>query len=160
MSLERRTPLRRTALGPGKGAQLRRAPLRASGKGLAPGKPLKASSGLKPMSGRRRGEVDARAALRRRVLARDRNRCQAHERGAPGRCWHPSDLKDLDVHEVIPRQAWSAGYLVDANCLAVCRRHHDWIDANHDEAVKLGLHRRPGSVTLDGIPTAATHLED
>lgn len=49
----------------------------------------------------------------------------------------------LDVHERIPRSAWPAGDLVVENCLLVCRRHHEWIDAHpgEDEAPHLlGFH--------------------
>ena len=55
--------------------------------------------------------------------------------GAPGPCGGPDD-----VHEIIPRSAWAKGYLVDENCILVCRRHHDWIGDNPAAAHELGLH--------------------
>ena len=93
--------------------------------------------GIRQESAKHKAERAEREAVKRRVRARDRT-CQARERGAPGRCGGP-----LDVHEVIPRSAWRKGYLVDDNCMLVCRDHHDWID-NHPEqdgpAHTLGLH--------------------
>lgn len=83
-----------------------------------------------------------RKAVREEVLERDGS-CRAAGI-APGRCWHPSGLA-LDVHEVIPRGRWRAGYLVAENAVAVCRSHHHWITTHPEEATKLGLtkSRRP-----------------
>lgn len=67
-----------------------------------------------------------------RVRKRDRT-CQA--RGVPHICG-----KQLDVHEIIPRSAWPGGYLVDSNCVLVCRAAHHWIDDHPYEAHDLGLH--------------------
>lgn len=52
------------------------------------------------------------------VLERDSNQCQAIRMG--GECAGP-----LDVHEIIRRSQWPEGQYVPANCVAVCRRHHD-----------------------------------
>lgn len=139
--MKRSAPLaRRTPLAPGGPLRRRKAPLR-SGSSLSPGEPLAArTSGLAPMSARRRREAPTRRAVRLEVLARDRY-CQAPLHGAPGPCWHPAGLP-LDVHEVVRRSRWRAGYLDPSNCLAVCRAHHDWIGANdgrNGEARRLGL---------------------
>lgn len=89
--------------------------------------------GLRAKSAKRQAEEQARRDLVRRVRDRDRT-CRARDL-APGRCSGP-----LDVHEVIPRSAWRAGYLVDDNCLLVCREHHDWIGDFPDSAHGFGLH--------------------
>lgn len=78
---------------------------------------------------------DLRNRLREQVYARDQNRCRADRLVPSVRCGG-----ELDVHEVIPRSAWKAGYLVLWNCLTICRQHHDWIGAEPTEAHRLGLH--------------------
>lgn len=88
---------------------------------------------MRQMSKKREAERAERAKVREAVRRRDGS-CRARD-VAPGRCGGP-----LDVHEVIPRSAWRAGYLVVDNCLLVCRRHHDWIGAEPDAAHDLGLH--------------------
>lgn len=93
-------------------------------------------SNLPAQSAKRKREAPERRRVREEVLARDGS-CQA--RGLlPGRCWHPYGLP-LDVHEVISRGLWAAGYLDPGNCLAVCRAHHDWITDHRREAEALGL---------------------
>lgn len=46
----------------------------------------------------------------------------------------------LDPHEVIPRSAWAAGYLVLHNVVMICRNHHDWVGDYPDAAHEVGLH--------------------
>lgn len=93
---------------------------------------------LPAQSAKRRQEAPRRAEVRAGVLGRDRT-CQA--RGvAPGACSSPSaDRAVLEVHEVISRGRWQAGYLVEGNCLALCQRHHDWVTEHPREAEDLGL---------------------
>lgn len=101
--------------------------------------PLKRTP-LKRISKRRQAEVPVRQAVRAEVLARDVT-CRAFAAGAPGLCWHPVG-EPLDVHEIVRRSRWAAGYLEPSNCLAVCRGHHDWIGLNdgpNGEARRLGL---------------------
>lgn len=115
----------------------RKTPLRArstlkSTKRLDRGKPLA------PRSEKRKAEAPRRAKVRATVLARDKG-CRAFGL-APGPCRSPfPDRPPLEVHEVIPRSLWAAGYLVVSNCVAVCQVHHDWI-TDHDPAARaLGL---------------------
>lgn len=89
---------------------------------------------LRPISAKRQAEQAQRRDVVRQARDRDRG-CVAHRVGVPGRCWGP-----LDVHEVIPRSAWRAGYLVLGNVVTVCRGAHDWIGDHPDEAHALGLH--------------------
>jgi hypothetical protein len=90
--------------------------------------------GLRPKSQKRLDEDAERDAVKRRVRQRDGNQCQAKGK-APGRCSGPTD-----VHEIIPRSAWKAGYLMDDNCIVICRAHHDWVGDYPDDAHDLGLH--------------------
>lgn len=46
----------------------------------------------------------------------------------------------MDPHEIIPRSAWPGGELVVANVVTICRRHHQWVDANPVLAHAVGLH--------------------
>ncbi len=93
-------------------------------------------SNLPAQSAKRKREAPQRKAVREVVLARDQG-CQA--RGiVPGRCWHPRG-EPLDVHEVISRGLWAAGYLDPGNCLALCRGHHEWVTAHRFEAEEMGL---------------------
>ena len=48
----------------------------------------------------------------------------------------------LDVHEICPRTVWPDGDLDPTNCALLCRRHHHWLDAHRDIAVRMGLYRR------------------
>lgn len=114
------------------------------------------SRGLRRESRKHAAEATERRDLVERVRRRDGYRCQARDLDVeammlalaagdtdlrraldrfPRRCDGP-----LDVHERIPRSAWRAGYLVDDNCLLVCRSHHDWIDDEPDAAHELKLH--------------------
>lgn len=88
---------------------------------------------LRQQSKRKRAEAGARRRLVARVTERDRS-CRAALLVAEIACNGP-----LDVHELIQRSLWAAGYLVDENCLLVCRAHHTWIDDNIARAHELGL---------------------
>lgn len=68
---------------------------------------------------------------------RDGHRCQAQPRVPSIRCGGR-----LDPHEIIPRSVWRAGIYELANVISVCRRHHDWIDDNPNDAEAVGLHAR------------------
>ena len=50
----------------------------------------------------------------------------------------------FDTHEVIRRSAWSGGHLVEANCLLLCRLHHEAVTTNPLVAEGLGLSRTNG----------------
>lgn len=85
-------------------------------------------------SAKHKAEAQQRRAVVSAAFARDGRRCVAKDI-APGWCDGP-----LDPHEVIPRSAWRAGYLVLDNVVIVCRAHHDWIGENPDAAHAAGLH--------------------
>ena len=111
---------------------------------------------LNPISKKRRAALPARSAVIREVHERDQH-CQFIAAlwnpeagweegdlvGVPTRCGGP-----LDVHEIIPRSAWSAGWLEPSNCLLLCRAHHRWTTENPRVANLLGLSKsswvRPG----------------
>jgi hypothetical protein len=102
-------------------------------------------SPLRPVSPKRRANLTVRAEIRAQVLERDDYLCQFWTRAksldlmnlphVPIACGGP-----LDVHEIIPRSAWADGYLVVDNCIAVCRRHHDWIGDYPELAAEHNLH--------------------
>lgn len=77
-----------------------------------------------------------RAAVVQAARDRDGNRCQAEDLVREVRCGGP-----LDAHEIVPRSAWSRGYLDVDNVVIVCRRHHTWIDNNPEAAHTVGLHK-------------------
>lgn len=91
--------------------------------------------GLKQQSDKRADENTARLRLTHAVRARDFHTCQAKDKVPEVHCNGP-----LDVHEIIPRSAWRAGYLVIDNCILICRAHHDWVGDYPDEAHERGLH--------------------
>lgn len=106
-------------------------------------------SPLRPMSSRRRTDLDTRAKVRAEVLERDNNLCQfwhyaweaPFRDDAPSIAGAPIDCAGpLDVHEIIPRSAWAGGWLVPANCVTVCRTHHQWVTEHPAEAHGIGLH--------------------
>ena len=90
---------------------------------------------MKPISDKRRGDLVVRADVVGTVKRRDRYRCQAFYKVRDVQCGG-----ELDVHEIIPRSAWPDGWLVVDNCVCLCRRHHEWVDANPDDAHEVGLH--------------------
>lgn len=100
-----------------------------------PTAPLERRTALAPESARRKRERPAYRRMRAAVFERDGHACQAAALVPTVACWGP-----LDPQHVIPRSAWAGGRLVAANVTAVCRRHHEWIDANPTAAAALGLH--------------------
>lgn len=85
-------------------------------------------------SARRKSEVGTRRKVKARVLARDGG-CVGRLRVPAVGCWGP-----LDCHEIVPRSVWPGGHLVDANCVTLCRSHHEWVGANLIAADAVGLH--------------------
>jgi hypothetical protein len=47
----------------------------------------------------------------------------------------------LDVHELVRRSQWRAGWLVPSNAIVLCRAHHMWCHDHPLEARNLGLLR-------------------
>lgn len=90
-------------------------------------------------SAKRKAEAPERARVREQVLDRDGHRCTMFGL-APGPCGSPFPWRPpLEVHEVIPRGRWRAGYLVVSNCVTGCQLHHDWVTSHPVEATALGL---------------------
>lgn len=99
---------------------------------------MKRSGRPKPMSDRRRSEQGERQRVVQDAYDRDNHDCRARLLVPHIRCGGR-----LDPHEVIPRSAWRAGYLVLSNVFTICRNHHRWIGDNpavDGPAHKLGLH--------------------
>lgn len=93
-----------------------------------PGTARKAANifGLKP-----KRESPAQKKFKREVRERDNFTCQF-----PGCGIYD---KHIDVHHKAKRsQRPDLKLSVDHAC-CLCRRHHSWIDFNHDEAVSMGL---------------------
>lgn len=105
--------------------------------------PMKRTGRIKPRSDKREDERVVRDVVREQVARRD-IRCRAWQ-VLPGDCSGPDD-----VHELVRRGQWRAGYLDPDNCVLVCRHHHDYIGAHRDEAAAVGLHlqswERPGGL--------------
>lgn len=92
----------------------------------------------RPMSDRRRAAIPTRQAVVVAALERDRFTCQARALVPEIRC-----AGRLDPHEIIPRSAWSAGYLDLDNVVTLCRAHHDWTEKHRGQggpAHRVGLH--------------------
>jgi hypothetical protein len=97
--------------------------------------PLRSRTPLPRMSKRRRGELRVRAVVREEVLGRDGG-CVARDRLPQVDCGGP-----LDVHELVRRSQWRAGWLVPDNAIVLCRAHHMWCHDHPLEARNLGLLR-------------------
>ena len=82
--------------------------------------------GLKP-----KRESPRETRFKREVRERDDYTCQF-----PG-CDVRS--KQIDVHHVAKRSQRPDLRFETSNAKCLCRRHHDWIDYHHDEAVNMGL---------------------
>jgi 5-methylcytosine-specific restriction endonuclease McrA len=102
------------------------------------------------MSPKRRNQLAERKQVREQVLERDGG-CVFWDRAWCSAGWLPGDLvgaptrctDTLEVHEVIPRSAWAAGWLVPDNCVTLCggpNGHHAWVTDHPAEAHRLGLH--------------------
>ena len=107
-------------------------------------------SSMSPMSAKRRAALPERAAVKQAAHERDAWRCQfwsfydrarlddhdlPHMHALPLACGG-----DLECHEIIPRSAWAAGWLVLENCVSICHRHHTWIGDHPADAHAFGLH--------------------
>ena len=96
--------------------------------GLSNGGLLVKRARLNPISKKRRAALPARSAVIREVHERDQH-CQfIAALWNPEAGWEEGDLvgvptrcsSGLDVHEIIPRSAWSAGWLEPSNCVLLC----------------------------------------
>lgn len=101
---------------------------------LARGMPPRPSRRPIPRESKKHAKQHARRAdVLIAVRLRDGPGCWA-QRSWPHRCWGP-----LDGHEVIPRDLWKDGWLVESNVRLVCRASHIWITDNVADATALGL---------------------
>lgn len=89
---------------------------------------LKRRTRLRPMSAKRRGQLRARASVRREVLERQGGIC------AFSGCREPA----TDVHEIKPRSR-GGNWLSADEAAGFCNGHHMWIHGNPKEAARLGL---------------------
>lgn len=122
----KRTPMRRTT------------PLRANPNGGTWG--YRSRAPLPKRSKRTMDTAGLRATVRWEVLERDAHRCRAPAAFAAAGMDDPGPCAGrLDVHERIRRSAWRDAHLVAANCLTVCRFHHDWIGLHPLDAIEAGL---------------------
>ena len=92
---------------------------------------------LAPLSPRRKREKPQRDATVAAVKERDGG-CQA------AHLFDSVCAGPFDTHEVVRRSAWPGGYLVEPNCLLLCRLHHDAVTGNPLLAERLGLGRTNG----------------
>lgn len=99
------------------------------------------------MSARRRRDLAERRRVREAVIARDggcvlRPGTALAERADIGACgWYRDGI---EVHEIIGRGQWAAGWLVAGNCVALCPCHHDWVETHPTAAAELGLSKSRG----------------
>lgn len=110
---------------------------------------MKRGGRINPVSAKRAAQAEARRDLVMRVHARDRT-CRAAPLLPGMACGGP-----LDVHELIQRSLWAGGYLVDENCILLCRTAHAWLHANPLLAQSMGL-LVPGWAGLAGCGVAQT----
>ena len=96
----------------------------------------RSTSPMNQMSKKRRGQLGDRRKVRQEVLDRD-GQCVVALWGLDatlGGCSGP-----LDVHEVQKRSRNPQAWLTADLCVAICRRHHAWTEAEPAKATELGL---------------------
>lgn len=95
-----------------------------------------------------------RNALRRESYKRNKERptrealiAAVHERDRTCQAFAAHDLVGvkcggrLEVHEIIPRSQWAAGYLVIENTVLLCHNFHAWVTDHPQGAHALGFRR-------------------
>ena len=108
---------------------------------------------LPPMSAKRRAALPERAAVKQAAHERDAWLCQfwpyydraeQSVRRDGGEFSLPAVplacVQGLEAHEIIPRSAWSDGWLCLGNIASLCPRHHQWVTEHPDAAHAIGLH--------------------
>lgn len=105
---------------------------------------------MSPMSAKRRAALPERAAVKQAAHERDAWLCQfwpyydraelalasdPHFPAMPLAC-----VQGLEAHEIIPRSAWSDGWLCLGNIASLCPRHHQWVTEHPGAAHLIGLH--------------------
>mgnify|MGYP000488148574 FL=1 len=99
------------------------------------------------MSAKRRALLPERAAVKQAAHERDAWRCQFwtfYDRAGdnPHEAVPIACSQGLEAHEVIPRSAWTAGWLELSNIVSLCPRHHAWVGDHPNAAEAIGLHAR------------------
>lgn len=101
---------------------------------MKPGRPLRRTARLSPVSARRRAERDAEDSWRDAVWRRSYGRC-AGERLIPGHtCRGP-----LAAHHVAQKSTHPHLRLDPTNGTLLCRDLHRWVHDNPSAAERLGL---------------------
>lgn len=105
---------------------------------------------MSPMSAKRRAALPERAAVKQAAHERDAWLCQfwnfydraaQDDHGLPHMAALPLACGgNLEAHEIIPRSAWSDGWLCLANISSLCSRHHQWVTDHPAAAASFGLH--------------------
>lgn len=83
----------------------------------------------KPMKKKR--EPPALTKVKRQVRERDNYTCRFPKCG--------KEHKSIDVHHIAKISQRPDLKFDPDNMLCLCRKHHNWIDQNHDKAVEMGL---------------------
>ena len=97
--------------------------------------PLKRTGRLNPRSKKRKDLYERKGGRKDFVIEMLRRfpKCQAN---IPAICLGRS----VDIHELLARSQ-GGSILDEENCIAVCRRCHEWIGNNPREATAIGLRR-------------------
>lgn len=127
MSLERRTPLKRTG-------------------GLKRSGALKARKRLAPSSPQRRAQAEAMADVRSRVFARDHRQCVLAGQSVRSDIRLPWCRGPLTVHHLL--KAGQGGPYSECNLVTLCAGHNGWVEDEPLLAHHLGLVVRRGDDLL------------
>ncbi len=101
---------------------------------LKPGKGLKRSGRLAPVSASRRAENPEYEAAKATVLLRDRGHCQAAELVPDVACGGVRDPHHVWAQGMYPERRTDPDVLI-----TLCRQHHTWTHDHPIEARQLGL---------------------
>jgi hypothetical protein len=145
VTLERRTPLKRTALKPGK-------PLKRSGE-LRRVSVLKGRKRLPAESAKRKDERPQRDEVRRIVLQRDQA-CVMFLLGFTG-CWGPPEVHEPEFRSRFPGEK---PWLDPDRAVRTCQGHNRWIQENDASATSLGLSVHQGDPRWSAERWRAQHL--
>lgn len=107
-------------------------------------------SPMSPMSAKRRAALPERAAVKQAAHERDAWLCQfwpyydraaQDDHGLPHMAALPLACGgQLEAHEIIPRDAWAAGWLVLENIVSLCSVHHSFVTNSPNAGAAIGLH--------------------
>lgn len=112
---------------------------------IQPGKPLRRTKGVNPVSARRRASFSARAEVREQVAIRDRGVCRLSLLSSSHHC-----AGGPETHELRKASADSGTYTL-ANCVLTCSAANAWVEDFPDQAHALGLVVRNGETVDDAL---------